>query len=334
MYRVIFFGKSKHRTQTTKHLVRAFREQGHPTLWLNPSQIRRRKKDKTNVFILGRIHAFRPDILFSYSLDIPLPVLQQIADTDVKKVMYYEDLPLEVPPALAEKGQLVDFFLVTNKGMHKEYKRCGIMNPVYFVGACDRYDHRPRRPMLPIWKSDVAFIGQARSGESRVSLVSKLGETFNVKVYGKNWDAVGLKATVKTVTPRKYGLICGGAKIILGADITHDVEGYWSNRLWLTLGCGGFFLTAYVAGMEDFFENKKHLVWYRDEQECLRLVKEYLANPEERQGIAHQGYKLVHQYHTFHHFVDRVTALCFDNPNSSPVHRLKKFETISPKKSY
>jgi spore maturation protein CgeB len=88
------------------------------------------------------------------------------------------------------------------------------------------------------------------------------------------------------------------------------VPGYWSNRLWLTLGCGGFFLTAYVQGMENIFENKKHLVWYHNEQECLSLAEEYLAKPEERKAIALQGYHLVHDNHTFHHFADRVISVC------------------------
>jgi spore maturation protein CgeB len=95
-----------------------------------------------------------------------------------------------------------------------------------------------------------------------------------------------------------YGLICRGAKIILGADITNEVEGYWSNRLWLTLGCGGFFMTSYVPGIEKYFKNKTHL-----------LIEEYLSKPAERLRIARQGYEFVHKHHTFHHFAERVLNL-------------------------
>lgn len=309
MYRIVIFGKSKRRTRTTTHLVRAFRERGNETIWLNPYKIRRRKRNETDTWILNQIASFNPDIVFVYSQDIPITVLQKIAATRIKTVMYYEDWSPEVPPSLAERGKLVDFFLTTSKGTQREYQEAGIMNPIYFVGACDQYDHR-RRPLLPIWKSDIAFIGRARPDEPRVTLTKKLSGKFSVRVYGRNWRNFGLKPTLKTVTPRSYGLICGGAKIILGADITSEVEGYWSNRLWLTLGCGGFFLTAYVRGMERFFENRKHLVWYHDEHECLSLVHEYLAKPEERRSIARQGYQLVHNHYTFHHFADRVISLC------------------------
>ena len=310
MPRIILFGKSKRRTRTTFHLVRAFKECGNTVLWLNPAKIRRRRRQASNRWILNKIKAFDPDIIFIYSMDIPLAVLQEIAGGPVKTLMYYEDMPGVVPTELVQKGMLVDFFLATNKGMLAEYKKAGIVQPIYFTGACDRHDHRVRYSVLPLWKSDIAFIGQARADESRLVLTRKLAKRYKVKVYGKNWPAFGIKPTLKTVTPRRYALICRGAKIILGADITDKVEGYWSNRLWLTLGCGGFFLTAYVRGMENYFENKRHLVWYHSPGECLSLAEEYLAKPDLRRQIARQGYQRVHEHHTFHHFVQRAISLC------------------------
>ena len=310
MHRIILFGKSKRRTRTTFHLVRAFKERGHAILWLNPAQIRRRQKDSSEQWIINRIEDYKPDIIFIYSKDIPLGVLIKYAAADIKTVLYYEDMSLEIDASLVELGKRVDFFLATNKGLLDEYKKAGIINPIYFTGACDRTSHRRRWAVLPIWKSDIAFIGQARADEPRVTLTRELAAAYNVKVYGKNWKSFGFKPTKKTITPRSYALVCAGAKIILGADITSAVEGYWSNRLWLTLGCGGFFLTAYVPGMETFFENKKHLVWYHNDQECLSLAEEYLARPEERRRIAMQGYQLMHEHHTFHHFADRVISLC------------------------
>jgi len=309
MPRIILFGKSKRRTRTTFHLARAFKECGNTVLWLNPAKIRRRQKNESDRWILNKIKVFDPDIIFIYSKDIPLGVLQKIAGGRVPIMMYYEDMRRVVPTSLAQLGRQVDFFMATNKGLLADYKKAGIANPIYVSGACDRHDHRLRHPVLPVWKSDIAFIGQARADESRVVLIRKLVKRFNVKVYGKNWLAFGIKPTLKTVTPRRYGLVCRGAKIILGADITNKVEGYWSNRLWLTLGCGGFFLTAYVRGMENFFENKRHLVWYHSETECLSLAEEYLAKPDIRRKIARQGYHLVHEHHTFHHFVQRAISL-------------------------
>ncbi len=309
MYRIIFFGKSKRRTKTTAHLVRAFREKGNGILWLNPTKIRRVKKNNTNQFILKKINEVKPDFVFITSKDIPLPVLKEIKAKNIISFIYYEDMSPQLSADMVERGKLSNFFLATNSGMLAEYRQQGVANPIYFVGACDRHDHRWRRPLLPIWKSDVAFIGNARPDEPRVILMQKLSQNYRVKVYGKNWEKFGLKATLKSVTPRLYGLICRGAKIVLGADITNEVQGYWSNRLWLTLGCGGFFLTSYVLGMEKYFINKTHLVWYNNQEDFFNLVEEYLSKPEERLRIARQGYEFVHKNYTFHHFVERVLDL-------------------------
>ena len=76
MHRIILFGKSKRRTRTTFHLARAFRECGNTVLWLNPAKIHRRRKNDSDRWILNKIKAFDPDIIFIYSKDMPLGVLQ------------------------------------------------------------------------------------------------------------------------------------------------------------------------------------------------------------------------------------------------------------------
>jgi spore maturation protein CgeB len=312
MPRVIVFGKSQRRTtRKVRHIVRAFREQGNETLWLNPAKIKRWIGTRTEKYILKRIKTFNPDIVFIFSMDIPLPVLHQISGTRIKTVQFFVDSwRLSLLPKVAEWGRLVDLFLVSARGLHEQYKAAGIKNPIFFTDACDKHEHKRRNPILSLWKSDVAFIGAARGNEPRVLLIQRLNELFKVKVYGKNWAQFGINPTLKVVGPKGYGLICAGAKIFLGADATSNIDGHWSNRLWLTLGCGGFLLTNYVPGLEEFFVNHEHLVWYHDEDECIGLVQEYLSKPLARKKIADQGYRLVHEHHTFHHFVDRVITQC------------------------
>jgi len=311
--KVIVFGKSQRKTtRKVRHIVRAFRDQGHDTLWLNPARIARIRGAKADHYILERIWSFSPDMIFIHSQDIPLPVLQQVCGKGIITVMFYMDWRPRILQGVIERASMVDIFLVTGRSQLEEFREAGIRNPMYFLDACDRHEHRRRHPILPIWKSDLAFIGQARANETRVSLVEKLRGICWVKVYGKNWEKFGINPTLKVLGPRGYGMVCAGAKIILGSDIINTEDGYWSNRLWMTLGCGGFLLTNYVPGMEAYFVNRKHLVWYHSEDECISLAREYLANPMERKKIADEGYRYVHEHHTFHHFVDRVVELCHE----------------------
>jgi hypothetical protein len=309
--KVIVFGKSQRRTtRKVRQIVRAFKEQGNETLWLNPAEITRWKGNKADQYMLDKVSSFNPDIIFIHSQDIPMPVLQQVCGKGITIVMFYMDWRPGILQGVIDRASLVDIFLVTGKSQLEDFRRAGVRNPIYFLDSCDRYEHRKRHPILPIWKSDLAFIGQARPNEQRVSLVQKLSQICRVRVYGRNWEKFGIKPTLKVLGPRGYGMVCSGARIMLGSDIISTEKGYWSNRLWITLGCGGFLLTNYVPGLEDFFINHKHLVWYHNEDECISLVREYLAKPAERERIADEGYRYVHEKHTFHHFVDKVIELC------------------------
>ena len=156
MSKIILFGKSKRRTQKTFHLTRAFKECGNEVLWLKPSQIKRRQKNERDNWILGQVLAFKPDFIFIFSKDIPLSVLQKISEMGIKTILYYVDMADEISDDYIQRGKLVDYFLATNKGKLVDYKKAGIVNPVYFIDACDRYDHYLRKPFLPLWKSDIA----------------------------------------------------------------------------------------------------------------------------------------------------------------------------------
>ncbi|MGD0211329.1 MAG: glycosyltransferase [Desulfomonilia bacterium] len=309
MPKVVVFGFSKRHTRTVAHIVRAFRDRGNETLWINPARIKRRLRFFADRYMIERVRRFNADIIFIFNDNIPVQVLREVSGSGVTTIMCYVDWRPEIPQDIIVRARMTDFFLVTSRGLLDEYRRAGVRNPVYFTEACDQYNHKKRRPILPVWKSDVAFIGAARSNELRVRLVMRLKDICSVKIYGRKWGQFGIRPSLKDVYPRGYALVCGGAKIVLGADITSSTDGCWSNRLWLTLGCGGFLLTNYVPGMEEFFTNREHLVWYRNEEECVELVKEFLAKPEERERIAAQGYDLVHEHHTFHHFVDKVLSL-------------------------
>ena len=116
------------------------------------------------------------------------------------------------------------------------------------------------------------------------------------------------------VYPKQYRQICASARIVLGVDLRDDIYLYFSNRTWLTLGCGGFLLTRYIPGLEEFFHNHQHLVWFRSTAEALELIEHYLSHDEERSRIASTGYEYVHTYHTFRHATAELVGSVFGEP--------------------
>ena len=165
------------------------------------------------------------------------------------------------------------------------------------------------------WASEVAFVGRPRQ-EHRVKLLQAINQKFELKTWGAPWQEYGFCCLKTHIYPAEFARICYAAKIILGCDQSHELEGYFSNRTWITLGCGGFLLTNYTPGLEDIFTKGKHLEWYHDEDECLELIAYYLKHKERRKQIARNGYEFAHTHRTYDIVMDEIISHIENNPDS------------------
>ena len=305
--RILFFGKSKKRTQTTRFLRKAFENQG-----IKVKSIKYRRlehlwgKPLTEKYILSTFHRFRPDLVFINTVDIPFKVLSQISGkTNI--AIYYPDYTDPFKEEMIERGRLSDYFFISNQGQIPYLKKRGVKNPIFMVEGVDPDKHRIVRSKRQKWKSEVAFIGRP-SHPFRIQLLQEVALKFHLKVWGGDWRKWGFQCFKKDIYPKDFAKICSGAKIMLGIDVTDQVPGYFSNRTWITLGCGGFLLTRYAPGLENAFTYKKHLVWYRTIGECLNLISEYINNEIKREEIREEGYRFVHKNYSFNHMVGRMLA--------------------------
>lgn len=86
-----------------------------------------------------------------------------------------------------------------------------------------------------------------------------------------------------------------GYKIHLNRNIKNDVN----YRTFETLGCGTFLLTNNTDRLRDLFTIGKHLEVYKDQGECVEMLKYYLKNESKREEIAKAGYQHVRENHTY-----------------------------------
>lgn len=143
---------------------------------------------------------------------------------------------------------------------------------------------------LEKWNYDVIFMGSLYSKE-REKLHKKLsGLGVNYKHFGypeeELWGADFAKA-------------CYFSKIVIGDNYRNDIPGYWSDRSYLTLGCGGFLITAHVPLIEKYFCSGKHLVLYHTIDDLPNFIEYYLEREGTRKLIALEGYRYVRQHHTY-----------------------------------
>lgn len=146
--------------------------------------------------------------------------------------------------------------------------------------------------------SDVTFIGSEYT-ERRHELVRVLSS--------KDWDFAKWGDPHTQVWGADFAEAVYFSKIVVGDNFVNDVPGYWSDRVYLTLACGGFFLTAYVEGLEKEFQHHKDLVWYHDFKELEDLIRFYLPREALRRRIALNGYRMVQAGHSYDRRIKRFT---------------------------
>lgn len=89
-------------------------------------------------------------------------------------------------------------------------------------------------------------------------------------------------------------------KINLNITLKSITEGL-PLRIFDIMGAGGFVLTNYQAGIEEWFDIGKELEVYYSLEDLKDKIGYYLNNEAERKKIAYNGYKKVSQYHSTKH---------------------------------
>lgn len=140
------------------------------------------------------------------------------------------------------------------------------------------------------WDYDVVFMGSLYT-ERRRRLDRELSSL------GVNYKHFGFPGY--ELWGSDFARACYFSKIVIGDNYTNKIPGYWSDRSYLTLGCGGFLITSFVPFLEKTFANKRHLVWYRSMGELKELITYYLERENERKFIALEGYRYVQKFHTY-----------------------------------
>ena len=286
-------------------MLEALRRRVKKTTFINVPRIKKLSlwRDYEDIIYRKIIHA-HPDLILVYSKDIPYGVLQKVTPR-FKTAIFYPDVSVPLDPKLVRHGQLSHYCFITNKKQIPELKDRGVNNPIYCMQGCSRDNHRITPTKASKWRSQVAFVGRP-STRYRIDLLQRINETFVLKAWGANWKEFGLPCPKQRIYPKEYAKICYSTPIILGCDYRHDMEGNFSNRTWITLGCGGFLLTNYSPGLEHVFVKGDHLEWYHSQQECLDLIDYYLKHDQDRRRIAQAGYDFAHRHRTYDVVIDEI----------------------------
>lgn len=165
------------------------------------------------------------------------------------------------------------------------------------------YEPEARLYKIPIkqeYENEVAFVGSRGyhpEWKYRPQLVDWLRDTYGKKFTHVGNDGIGVLRGEELIK------FYWNTKIAIGDSlcINFDYPYYWSDRVYETLGRGGFMIHPYIKGMEKHFTDKKHLVFYKfgDFKDLKEKIDYYLEHEDEREKIRFAGHEHVAKNHTY-----------------------------------
>ncbi len=306
--RVLFFGKSMSRTRCSAALVAALREHGLEVRWRNLATLRRWTGRGLSLKLArAEFRRYAPDLVFVFFRDLPTALLAEFRE-HARVVLWCEEALEDVDSSVVDYFSHADLVCMSNPARLPWLREHGLDNMTYLMSGFSPDYHHPVRSRPPV--RDVAFIGGPGRRGQRAEFLARISKQFDTEIFGHNWDRwrhVFPQLQVRgPVKPRGYAQVCASSRIVLGINEINDEAGYFSNRTFLTLACGGFHLTHYVPDLERVFRDGEHLVWYRDPDEAMVKIAEWLGRPEDRAHIAANGHALVSNHHRYFHRISRV----------------------------
>lgn len=154
-------------------------------------------------------------------------------------------------------------------------------------------------------KHDLLFVGTLgpEHGNSRAELLSFLEKEYGEKFY---WAG---RTGPHEIRNEALTRLISESKIVIGDCVFSDK--YWSNRVYETLGRAGFLVHPKIPGIEDEFEDGKHLVLFEhgNMKELSEKINYYLNSEKEREKIRHHGLEYVKATHTLMNRVEQIMEI-------------------------
>ena len=219
---------------------------------------------------------------------------------------------------IREEGTIVVGLFFDDEVRFDEYSRWWIPHLDYSVTntleAISKYRDLGGRPIVSVpimggiaverdwskteWKYQVTFVGT----------VNPLRERYLEQLKNRNIPLRLLGGHTNLVPFREMLDIFGSSRINLNFSKTGGDPSklQMKGRIFEVCLAGGFLLTEYVPGIENYFEMDREIVCFQDADEMIKKITYYLEHEAERQAIARVGWKRATSEYTGFNMLSKV----------------------------
>ena len=302
MARIVFLGNFRVTFSSETHHVKSLESLGHQVLRLQEGSAKSHDilemASDSDLFIWVHTHGWKTP--GNIGMDV---VLKKLKEKNIPTMTYHLDLwfglqrqkDLKSDPIYSN----IEHFFTVDKQMADWFNKNTLVSGHYLPAGVYGEECNYKNAFK---KFEVVFVGSRGYHPEwpyRPQLVDWLQKTYKNRF--RHYGGDGLKV----VRGAKLNALYSRTKVVVGDTLcpNFDYPSYWSDRVYETIGRGGFIIHPYIKGMEKEFTDKEHLVFYEynNFEQLKELIDYYIQHDQERENIRNAGYKLVKENYTYKH---------------------------------
>jgi spore maturation protein CgeB len=197
------------------------------------------------------------------------------------------------------------FVSTTDSSALPKYQRIGYQNVIVTQWACNHYDYVALPGVEK--KYDVTFVGQPHgSRRSTIGYLARHG--IRVDAFGQGWERgrVSQEEMIRVFNESRINLNLSNSSWNIHSLLRgrQQIKG----RNFEVPGCGGFLMTNYVGGLENYYAIGEEIICFRGRRELLEGIRYYLNHESDRENIARKGYLRTLRDHTYENRFRQIFA--------------------------
>lgn len=263
--------------------------------------------------ILRAVYEYRPDFIFMQIQTPNIMTKQLISDINslvpnVYMLNWNGDIRLETPSWMIDLAGCKNFHTgFTNMRDVCEFEKLGLSVHFIPISFEESVFNNHRDDVVLRKQPKLVFTGNNYGAKFpltnvRMEMISLLKNIYNDSfwVQGSGWGQYSNRALSKLIGARLYK----NSKISLSINNINAFM-YSSDRLYSIMACNSFALVHYCEGLDLYFEDGKHVVYWKTYKELIDAVKHYLVDNQKRKQIAQAGFTEVWAKHRWINRIDK-----------------------------
>jgi glycosyl transferase family 1 len=229
-----------------------------------------------------------------------------------KIIWVWPDTPMNLESHNLDNAKLFDLSATYSSSTMESYSLLGFNNTQWVPLAGDNFMHYNKVPSADEFACDLSFVGMWRPERERImTAINNNFPELNIELHGNYWQR---NCSDKHLMKRWKGagfyakeLSGFFNKSRININIIDDTNYPAANMRFFEIPVsGGLQLVSPCPEMEVHFEDKKNILFFKDEKDIIEKIRWILGNAAKAQEIRQAAHDLVTTQHTY---TNRLTAI-------------------------